>query len=1168
MGQNALTAFGVQFAQFAGIFGTTGAIAGAVVTVGLLASQFLFMGENAEKEAARIEKNFAGMKSAADEVKTVIQEINDLFLTAAERSAAAANRQSAELATNAQRLLDMTIQRNESNAMELVQAQRELAEQEARIARRDAEIRARTGSRANEFQRQDESTLFPLRQRIIGLEADITRQNSRIGELNEALSRARNAGVVGVEEFGPPAPERERNNREAEREALRMQREAEREAQRARELQAREEERARQEALRAEERALQERERLNRQITDDIVRYSADSFATLWSNTGRGFAGLMESMLQMVRRTFARIAAEAIIRPIVTPIVSSVVSPIMSALGVGGAQASGAGGVGGLGLGQIFQGAGLLSNLSGGGGLMGSLGLSGVGSGINNFLATPLFGQAALANSTNAALAALPGGMLGPAAPSSLGFGGVTVGGAFGAGAAGFGAGMLTSSIVGNMRGTVGPGGMIGAGLGTGLGFLVGGPLGAVVGGALGGGGGAMFGPTRGGMASRSGGDVYLGTDANGQLIITGARGKRFDEGAARSEVQAQIDAINQQIGVRGLSFAGAGQAAVGFGAASGSPRELSLTSLVGQLRGGNANQMTAFGTLAGRGGNLEQALQAADFITQIYEPLSKAGEQTDSFTAAMEALAKTYDDAITKARDLGLATEALDAKRAESLAKLRADTQRGFDAAVRSARGESFVDQLMGVRDNYEANKNAFLAAGRNPDVLYAAQVSAIVNSLDAKQLATAIDALNGFDDVAVLFARARKEQLEAAEAQIKAAEAQIKAAEAAQATAERLRSALAAGGAIRNYLDNLSATSAGGLSPSDQFTNAQSIFGRDLALSRGGDLDALGRITGSAENLLSAGRGMFASGSEFQALLQMVQSSLANLPATRSYEQQTLDTLTRIANGQQTAVELLGLLSADANRDQRITWPEFEAWTKANEAQTSQLASALGVSNTSLASIFTQLDSNGDGTLTQLEIQSVLAAAANNRLDGVISTGTGTVEQLAQQNGTLTSLAALGQLTFSGTNLMVANLQAVNENLATGNRYAAATAYNTMLAANRGGGGGIPISGFAKGGVFDGPIMFPMRDGMGMMGEAGPEAIMPLARASDGSLGVRVNGGGSDGMAKLIESLTAEVAELRAEMRRMADAGERTADATEDTAATNSTMARREVIVGRRVA
>ena len=41
MGQNALVAFGVQFAQFAGIFGTAGALAGAAVTVGVIAAQLL-----------------------------------------------------------------------------------------------------------------------------------------------------------------------------------------------------------------------------------------------------------------------------------------------------------------------------------------------------------------------------------------------------------------------------------------------------------------------------------------------------------------------------------------------------------------------------------------------------------------------------------------------------------------------------------------------------------------------------------------------------------------------------------------------------------------------------------------------------------------------------------------------------------------------------------------------------------------------------------------------------------------------------------------------------------------------------------------------------------------------------------------------------------------------
>lgn len=47
-----------------------------------------------------------------------------------------------------------------------------------------------------------------------------------------------------------------------------------------------------------------------------------------------------------------------------------------------------------------------------------------------------------------------------------------------------------------------------------------------------------------------------------------------------------------------------------------------------------------------------------------------------------------------------------------------------------------------------------------------------------------------------------------------------------------------------------------------------------------------------------------------------------------------------------------------------------------------------------------------------------------------------------------------------------------------------------------------------YAKGGVVGGPTFFPMAGGqVGLMGEAGPEAIMPLKRGSDGKLGVTVN-------------------------------------------------------------
>jgi len=48
-----------------------------------------------------------------------------------------------------------------------------------------------------------------------------------------------------------------------------------------------------------------------------------------------------------------------------------------------------------------------------------------------------------------------------------------------------------------------------------------------------------------------------------------------------------------------------------------------------------------------------------------------------------------------------------------------------------------------------------------------------------------------------------------------------------------------------------------------------------------------------------------------------------------------------------------------------------------------------------------------------------------------------------------------------------------------------------------------------FAAGGIVNSPLLFPMRGGTGLMGEAGPEAIMPLARGPDGRLGVQAGGG-----------------------------------------------------------
>ena len=50
-----------------------------------------------------------------------------------------------------------------------------------------------------------------------------------------------------------------------------------------------------------------------------------------------------------------------------------------------------------------------------------------------------------------------------------------------------------------------------------------------------------------------------------------------------------------------------------------------------------------------------------------------------------------------------------------------------------------------------------------------------------------------------------------------------------------------------------------------------------------------------------------------------------------------------------------------------------------------------------------------------------------------------------------------------------------------------------------------------FAAGGIVNSPTLFKFANGTGLMGEAGPEAIMPLSRGSDGKLGVKAAGGGN---------------------------------------------------------
>lgn len=87
--------------------------------------------------------------------------------------------------------------------------------------------------------------------------------------------------------------------------------------------------------------------------------------------------------------------------------------------------------------------------------------------------------------------------------------------------------------------------------------------------------------------------------------------------------------------------------------------------------------------------------------------------------------------------------------------------------------------------------------------------------------------------------------------------------------------------------------------------------------------------------------------------------------------------------------------------------------------------------------------------------------------------------------------------------------------------------------------GAGEAGASGFARGGVFSGgrvmpfaeggivaaPAYFPLARGLGLMGERGAEAVLPLARGPDGRLGVRAGGSSVRPLAVTVNIATPDV-------------------------------------------
>ena len=166
--------------------------------------------------------------------------------------------------------------------------------------------------------------------------------------------------------------------------------------------------------------------------------------------------------------------------------------------------------------------------------------------------------------------------------------------------------------------------------------------------------------------------------------------------------------------------------------------------------------------------------------------------------------------------------------------------------------------------------------------------------------------------------------------------------------------------------------------------------------------------------------------------------------------------------------------------------------------------LARDLGILNTSgsrvlsaftnLNKIFTNLDTNQQNNQRQ----------AQKTADGVAQIGTAADKssaQLSNLGSSFTNLFSAIQNVFSGIGNVLGSLF---------------RGIGGLFGFSKGGAfssSGVQM--FARGGIVDSPTPFGMQGGIGVAGEAGPEAILPLSRGPGGTLGVNASGfGGSGGV------------------------------------------------------
>ena len=599
--------------------------------------------------------------------------------------------------------------------------------------------------------------------------------------------------------------------------------------------------------------------------------------ADAWEKILQGGRLSFESVADVARTALRRVAAEllnlATIRPLIgfgvqalgsvgilSPATvssmgfgSSLFGSVGSGVAAGAASGVAAGAVGGSsgsggllsGLGLGAGGYGLFSGGSTGGGLFG---------GIGSWLNTPIGGSLGMSAAEIAAMGPAGQGLQGLTASPGL-FGGLTPMGAIG-GLAGMGFGIYNLATAKTPMGALGGGlGLIGGGLGLAAGAgLIGsafGPIGMGIGllggllGLFGGGEGEKKLPPLSGANTTfafSGGRYNVtGSTQNGGLPITNS-GK-----AMASSVSALFD-LARGTPVEGKVWGGAQWVNQRDNTGNGYlvDPEGNSTNL------GNNSDAKAISDLViaavfkanvlnGGLTGISETLKKVESLTQVQTPEGVQNDikmtgvyddlvKGDKLTQAEKALRSINDSfaEVTRwAKDLGLSVAPLEEAKAKQLRQVGEDFQHTIDAAL---------DPVGTAMADFVKQREA-----------------------DARELDYINDNIKG-----ITIDRAKFEEYEAKK------EADLK----KQLYGNAVDS-------LQQLIDQLTYGDLANVSPTTTLDALQGTFRATLAQSRGGDAAAIARLAGEGSNYATVARQNFASSPEYQAIVEEIRTSLAEVQA-----------------------------------------------------------------------------------------------------------------------------------------------------------------------------------------------------------------------------------------------------------------------------------------------